>query len=133
MAYYTYYALSIERDDKRPFTPDEKLAVDTALNKAAFKWFTHNSDITEGNAWESVFTKDDEYAFGYSAADALRWYEATDDLAEFSLQFPNLIFTLIGDGEEKNDYWMNYFKNGEVVYDPVVYTFNGVPNEFYTK
>ena len=52
---------------------------------------------------------------GYSPFDEeCKWYEHEDDMKEFSKRFPNVLFTLSGEGEEAGDIWKKYFKNGKV-------------------
>lgn len=46
--------------------------------------------------------------------EAGKWYEYEKDLREFSLNHPNILFTLLGEGEENEDVWRAYFLNGKV-------------------
>lgn len=53
-----------------------------------------------------------------------KWYSSTDDLLQISIRFPTAMFTLEGDGEESDDFWMAYIQNGamqecrgRIVYD----------------
>ena len=41
-----------------------------------------------------------------------KWYSSTDDLLQISIRFPTAMFTLEGDGEESDDFWMAYIQNG---------------------
>lgn len=41
-------------------------------------------------------------------------YEHESELAEASREFPEVLFTLEGHGEERGDSWIKYFKNGQV-------------------
>ena len=57
--------------------------------------------------------------------DAVKWYDHEDDMKRLSLKFPEVVFTLKGEGEESGDVWVKYFKNGkiqtskaEIVLDP---------------
>lgn len=41
-----------------------------------------------------------------------KWYECDNDMAELSKQFPEYIFIVEGDGEEKEDWWIHWWENG---------------------
>lgn len=43
----------------------------------------------------------------------MKWYTFEDDMSEASLQFPNHIFEIDGQGEDYDDKWQIRFKNGE--------------------
>ena len=43
-----------------------------------------------------------------------KWYSSTDDLLQISIRFPAAMFTLEGDGEESDDFWMAYIQNGAI-------------------
>ena len=44
---------------------------------------------------------------------ATRWYNYHDQMTKLSLQFPNTLFILSGEGEDCSDLWKEYFKNGK--------------------
>lgn len=46
--------------------------------------------------------------------DQMKWYDHEDDMKEFSAKWPNVLFTLTGEGEEPGDLWVKYFRNGKV-------------------
>ena len=41
------------------------------------------------------------------------WYTHEEDMAEFSKRYPEILFTLYGEGEDNTDIWREYFKNGK--------------------
>ena len=45
--------------------------------------------------------------------EATKWYECLEDMKDVSLQMPGIIFTLKGEGEEAEDIWIAYFKDGK--------------------
>ena len=47
-----------------------------------------------------------------STQDAARWYDFEADLREFSKQYPQLLFTLHGEGADSSDIWALYVVNG---------------------
>lgn len=59
------------------------------------------------------------------SAERVKWYDHTEDMIELSKKYPDIIFSLKGDGEAQGDSWYKYFKNGKVqecyakiTYDP---------------
>jgi len=55
----------------------------------------------------------------------IKWYDAEKDIIEFSKKYPDVLFTLYGDGESGDDHWICYIQNGksqhcngEIVYPP---------------
>ncbi len=68
-----------------------------------------------------------EYALDENgdAEESCKWYDSSKDLKEFSKKYPDVLFTLHGEGEEPGDLWNEYFKNGknqhcagEITYPP---------------
>lgn len=47
-------------------------------------------------------------------SESMKWYEWEDDMRFFSKKFPTVLFTLNGEGEENDDMWKAYFKNGKM-------------------
>jgi len=52
-----------------------------------------------------------------------KWYDHEGDLKEFSLKYPEVIFTLIGKKEESEDFWITYFKDGKMQHCPGILTY----------
>ena len=52
-----------------------------------------------------------------------KWRDPEDDLREFSKLYPEVLFTLIGDGEEQGDLWRLYVKNGKAQMATAVLTY----------
>lgn len=46
--------------------------------------------------------------------DSVKWYDHETDMREISKQFPNVIFELHGEGENNEDIWDKYFRNGKM-------------------
>ena len=42
------------------------------------------------------------------------WYQSFDDMVLVSRQFPEVLFALTGYGDDRDDQWIEYFKNGRV-------------------
>ena len=50
----------------------------------------------------------------FSVCDEHKWYDHEYDMMKISKLFPDVIFCLSGEGEEKEDMWHKYFHNGKV-------------------
>jgi len=53
---------------------------------------------------------------GYTFYDGLnncKWYNCEEDCKKVSKAFPDQLVTVSGIGEEKDDLWVSYFKNGK--------------------
>ena len=46
--------------------------------------------------------------------DTIKWYDHDKDMIALSLKFPDIVFTLKGEGEESGDIWLKYYKNGKM-------------------
>ena len=42
----------------------------------------------------------------------VKWYEYENDMRSFSKKYPDLIFVVTGEGEDNDDIWKAYFKDG---------------------
>lgn len=45
--------------------------------------------------------------------EAIKWYDYIDDMKHISLQFPDVTIIISGQGEDSDDIWRTYFKNGQ--------------------
>lgn len=43
-----------------------------------------------------------------------KWYESDKDMKAFSLKHPEALFEMNGSGENSDDIWRQYWKNGKV-------------------
>lgn len=75
----------------------------------------HKAQIVE--SFYSAYYDDALFEGNYNQwTDWMKWYDWQEELLEFSKQFPDIVFELKGSGEEKEDIWDCYFKNGECQY-----------------
>lgn len=87
MGYYTSYTLSVLEGG------DEKELISE---------FIKDSD----GAMYAI----DEYG---DTLESCKWYDSNSDLIEFSKKHPDVIFCLEGDGEDREDSWKLYVKEGK--------------------
>lgn len=50
---------------------------------------------------------------GYGYFQDITWYKWKDDVKTVSLQFPDTVIEISGNGEEYGDIWKAYIKNGK--------------------
>lgn len=56
-----------------------------------------------------------EEQIGYDPfGEANKWYHHEEDMRAYSKKFPDVVFTINGEGEESGDVWVKYFKNGKM-------------------
>lgn len=46
--------------------------------------------------------------------DEIKWYSHEKDMRLYSRMYPELLFKLLGEGEENGDLWVEYYKNGKM-------------------
>lgn len=44
----------------------------------------------------------------------IKWYNHDEDMIEISKLYPDVLFTLDGNGEDVGDIWRTYYKNGKM-------------------
>ena len=107
MGYYTNYSLTLLSE------VDEKML--PAIQK----------EIEEMNVFEDC-TGRDWHVY------EIKWYDHDQDMAILSKKFPNVVFELYGQGEDSEDMWYAYYKNGFVQDCPAKITFDPYNANFLT-
>lgn len=73
---------------------------------------------TISNEIKSRQENDDNFFYGVNpfgeSNDSVKWYEHEQDIAAFSKNYPDVLFTLQGEGEAAGDIWKKYFLNGKM-------------------
>ena len=46
--------------------------------------------------------------------DPAKWHESTEHMTRVSERWPEVLFNLHGDGEDSEDLWVAYFRNGQM-------------------
>ena len=97
MGYETFYSLTVKNISK-----DEFKKLDKALEDKGIIGYA----LTKGE----MIGQDDAVFYGDTCC---TWYDHEQDMIDISKEFPEATFMLDGDGEESEDFWRQYFKNGQ--------------------
>lgn len=104
MGYYTYYTMEV-----RNITDEEQYnAIIEEMKKAELYAFEDHSGIFDESEYYEI-THDAHF----DAYDAAKWYDNEYDMVKLSKLFPNVMFKLHGEGEERDDMWNKYFQDGK--------------------
>lgn len=99
MGYYTNYTLTISPYNGKGSVP---LQDREALEK----------ELERMNVFEGIDVEYSSYTYD------LKWYDHDTDMIKLSMKFPFMLFCLHGDGEDSEDFWDTYYRNGEVQHCP---------------
>ena len=64
---------------------------------------------------------------GLFEGERCKWYGHRGDMLVYSKEYPGVVFTLKGEGEESGDIWVEYYKGGKMQQCKAKITFD----EFY--
>jgi hypothetical protein len=107
MGYYTYYTLEVEGGPAEQRCP-------TCGNIGEWDW-------------KEMIAKflGEKHGYGeyYTFEDSCKWYECDKDMLEFSQLYPEYTFIIEGDGEDTDDRWRAYYKNGKMHKDEMIMRF----------
>ena len=98
MGYYTCFSLEVMTADNSAVHPEATAII---------------AKLRETNEDANCALNED----GTTEMDA-KWYDYTDELREFSTRYPDALLVLYGDGENSDDLWCSYFRNGKVQCTP---------------
>jgi len=104
MGYYTRYkgSYSGEGFDLAKFEDDIEYRSDEII------WSDYDFDLD----W---WIEDD--------GESVKWYAWKEDVEALSLQYPNVLFMIEGDGEEQGDQWKSFTRNGKTIVTKAIVTF----------
>ncbi len=131
MGYYTKFDLSWSIEDNT-FEDDEtrkelEEAIVNATSKTVKATLSNALSELNSNSYEERIARvlakpgdylpnieEGKYAFPVGDnAESCKWYSHEDDMRKLSIYFPNVLFTLSGEGEESGDIWEKHFLNGK--------------------
>lgn len=93
MGYYTSYELTVDKDG-------DKIHEEFISISNNFKWALEYAG--EGsNRWYPN--------------DSAKWYDHDIDMCALSKEYPDILFTLTGNGEDTGDIWRSWYRNGEKI------------------
>jgi len=81
--------------------------------KATYDRFV--ADASEQEAWYGEYGPALHFWLDSDNYDRMKWYDWSKDMASLSLKYPNLLFSLEGEGEDSGDIWKAWARNGKVV------------------
>ena len=127
MGYYTNYTLTVDNSQVKDEVEKTKQSeieeiqqsnISDELKKRLIK------DV-EKTYQTSVVTQNDviDHLTYNPFNDQCKWYEHTEDMCRVSKKYPNVIFSLYGNGEEDGDMWVEYFMNGKFQVEKAVITY----------
>lgn len=93
MGYYTSFCLRVENQQLDDVVKKNIYNAIEELDE--FELFDESE-----NRWE-VYTK---------------WYSYREDMCSVSEKFPGILFSLWGDGEDRDDSWVEYYLDGKFQY-----------------
>lgn len=116
MGYYTYFTLGVHKkkfdvnntDVTVDFEIEKKVAVELAKLICEIGDKPEERDI-------KYLAEVEERGIYMVLEDSLKWYNHEDDMCKLSAMFPDLYFTLEGDGEEFDDFWRKLFHDGQCI------------------
>lgn len=52
-----------------------------------------------------------------------KWYSHINDMCEFSKEYPDILFKIYGEGQDRDDMWYDYYYNGKhyICYATITY------------
>ena len=105
MGYYTYFTLDILNKNELP----ESIEFDVAIALSRLDYFKWYNDEEKQNELEQNLRKYSNPIDFVISTESEKWYDHESDMMEIAKQFPNCKFALYGDGEDKDDFWIDYY------------------------
>lgn len=115
MGYLTYFTADYEIRTPFPETDEEKFVRQCQekgieVPKSFDVGMNAEDRMLEDNVSENYCMRFVELLGG---TDHIKWYDCDSDMRDFSKRYPNVLFEIIGDGENSEDHWKCYYLNGK--------------------
>ena len=101
MGYYTTYELSIEGKGENWVHGVDESGKTVRVN-IGYDHEAIEREIVEQSGYSSLFD-----------GEAIKWYDHDSEMRTVSAKYPDLLFTLVGVGEESGDMWCKYYQAGK--------------------
>lgn len=107
MGYYTHYTIFIENKDD--LDPETEYCVAKAIARLDEFRLGDDDDLRQINFINKIEEASDPINMALHYWDyETKWYDHEEDMMEIARQFPECIFTVYGEGEERDDIWCMY-------------------------
>jgi hypothetical protein len=116
MGYYTYYTLGVHKKKHNVNCPE--VTVDFEIEKKVaveLAKIIYEIDDKPNEQDIKYLAEVEERGIYTVLNDSMKWYEHEGEMCKLSAMFPDLYFTLEGDGEEFDDFWRKLFHNGQCI------------------
>lgn len=71
--------------------------------------------------FEKEISKHADYGFCFSGE--IKWYDCESDMISFSKKHPKVLFKISGEGEESDDLWEMFIRNGKTEKNKVILSY----------
>ena len=109
MGYYTYYSLTWEPDEGTYFSKEREIA----MNQRFCELFYKESLEEVKKEFYGKTVEEPETWIDNTLNEECKWYDYFSDMSILSGEFPEVKFTIYGDGEDSDDKWVAYFYGGK--------------------
>lgn len=103
MGYYTGYNIVVKKTDRSMWTHSEIEALIADMKEPRIFGYAVND-------YDDSFADGSLHFFGN---DIVKWYSCEEDMIALSQKHPECVFCVTGDGEDSDDFWKQYFYNGD--------------------
>lgn len=116
MGYYTYFTLNIyEADKSEQLKEVQELMPALKDNKTLSKISTSVTAVFYNSALGIGVLKSFEGEDGYQPFDDHTSWQHTNKCVEVSKKYPNLLLEVYGEGEDREDSWIEVYHNGKII------------------
>lgn len=83
----------------------------------------HELEIDNGYIQDHIEGIEEQSGYSGLFEDTVKWYGHEKDMKAYSAKHPYVLFTLHGDGEDSEDFWVEYHKDGKMQREKAVISF----------